>query len=131
MAGSLARCQRRTPDTLELLILRLSLVDCQSMGLSLTSVSARLQNAVSKGLVAEKDVSTAAERVLAAQFKLGLFDPPEASPWAHLGSETLGSHLDLAKEVAAKGQGQFCRHPRVSTCVPGCPCMGSGSWDMQ
>ena len=65
-----------------------------------------------KGLVSEQAIDTAAERVLASQIRLGLYDPPEASPWAHLGPKVLGSHVELAEEVAAKGAA--CRHyPKI------------------
>ena len=69
---------------------------------------AAVQAAAKKGLVSEQDITTAAERVLVSQFRLGLYDPPEASPWGHLGPEVLGSHVELANEVAAKGAQSAC-----------------------
>ena len=68
-----------------------------------------MQAAAKEGLVLEQDINTAAERVLVSQFRLGLYDPPEASPWGHLGPEVLGSHVELANEVAAKGEGVRAR----------------------
>ena len=43
-----------------------------------------LLEAVKQGLVSEETVSRSAYRLLLARFKLGLFDPTEAQPYAHL-----------------------------------------------
>jgi len=63
-----------------------------------------LVRAVESGLVDERSVDRALFRLLRTRLKLGLFDPPDASPWAGLGEETVGSetHRALAKEAAHK-----------------------------
>ncbi|MDR1100352.1 MAG: glycoside hydrolase family 3 C-terminal domain-containing protein [Treponema sp.] len=57
-----------------------------------------------KGLVTEEAIDTALTRLLRTRFKLGMFDPPEADPWAHLGRETINSekHQALARQAAEK-----------------------------
>ena len=69
-----------------------------------------VQGALQQNLVADKDVSLAARRVLESRFRLGVFDPPQDSPWASLGAADLGTpeHLELANEVAAKGRLLAC-----------------------
>ena len=65
-----------------------------------------MQGALDQGLVKDEGVTLAAQRVLDARFRLGVFDPPEQSPWASLGLKDLGTpeHLALANEVAARGE---------------------------
>jgi beta-glucosidase len=43
-----------------------------------------LTRAVKKGLISEKEIDTALGRLLAARFRLGLFDPPEKVPYAQI-----------------------------------------------
>jgi beta-glucosidase len=43
-----------------------------------------LARAVKQGLLSERDVDTALARVLEARFRLGLFDPPDAVPYAQI-----------------------------------------------
>jgi beta-glucosidase len=63
-----------------------------------------LQAALDLGLLEEKDLDRALERVLSARFKLGDFDPPEAVPYASISKDELDcrEHRDLALEVARK-----------------------------
>jgi beta-glucosidase len=57
-----------------------------------------------KGLVTGEAIDIALTRLLRTRFKLGMFDPPEADPWAHLGRETINSekHQALARQAAEK-----------------------------
>ena len=57
-----------------------------------------------KGLVTEEAIDTALTRLLNTRFKLGMFDPPEKSPWFSLGREDINSveHQRLALEAAKK-----------------------------
>ena len=57
-----------------------------------------------KGLVTEEAIDTAVGRLLTTRFKLGMFDPPEQSPWASLGRECINSedHKHIALEAARK-----------------------------
>ena len=66
-----------------------------------------------------EDVTLAAQRVLGARFRLGIFDPPAQSPWAGLGAADLGApeHLALADEVAARGEHLPQRFPDASACL--------------
>ncbi|HTR80220.1 MAG TPA: glycoside hydrolase family 3 C-terminal domain-containing protein [Bacteroidota bacterium] len=63
-----------------------------------------LHVALEKGLLDEKDLDRALERVLSARFRLGEFDPPEAVPYRSITTEDLDSkkNRDLALEVAQK-----------------------------
>jgi len=63
-----------------------------------------LQEALDLGLLEEKDLDRALERVLSARFKLGDFDPPEAVPYATISKDELDcqEHRDLAYEAAQK-----------------------------
>jgi beta-glucosidase len=61
-------------------------------------------NAVRRGLLSEADIDRAVTRLLAARFRLGMFDPPAMVPWSKLGAsanDTLEHHqlaLKTAKE---------------------------------
>jgi beta-glucosidase len=65
---------------------------------------AALAPALARGLIAEADLDRALERLFTARFRLGLFDPPPATPWAGLGAETIDAppHRQLAREAAAR-----------------------------
>ncbi|SEO35337.1 glycoside hydrolase family 3 N-terminal domain-containing protein [Paenibacillus sp. OV219] len=62
-----------------------------------------LQEALLQGLITEADLDRAAGRVLAAKFKLGLFDRPYVDP--ALAARIIGSkeHRELAREIARQG----------------------------
>ncbi|MFA5783310.1 MAG: glycoside hydrolase family 3 C-terminal domain-containing protein [Phycisphaerae bacterium] len=66
--------------------------------------SQHLEEALDKGLLEEKDLDLALERVLSARFRLGEFDPPEMVPYSSISKEKLDctEHRDLALEVAQK-----------------------------
>jgi beta-glucosidase len=63
-----------------------------------------LKEALDRGLLEEKDLDRAVERVLSARFRLGEFDPTDMVPYSSIGKESLDSkeHRDLALEVAQK-----------------------------
>ncbi len=63
-----------------------------------------VKEALDKGLLAEKDLDRALERVLSARFRLGEFDPPEVVPYSSITKEKLDSkeNRELALEVARK-----------------------------
>jgi beta-glucosidase len=63
-----------------------------------------LREAVDKGLLTEKDLDRALERVLSARFRLGDFDPPEMVPYSSITKDRLDcqEHRDLALEAARK-----------------------------
>jgi beta-glucosidase len=60
--------------------------------------------ALGHGLVTEADLDRALVRLFTARFRLGLFDPPQATPWSSLGDETIDSpaNRQLAREAAAR-----------------------------
>ena len=62
----------------------------------------RLEAAVRGGLLAEADVDRALRRLLRAQFRLGIFDPPERVRYARIPYDVVDSraHRDLALEAA-------------------------------
>jgi beta-glucosidase len=62
----------------------------------------RLPEAVRLGLVTEAQVDTASARLLRAKFLLGMFDPPELVPWAHVDTAIVNSraHQALARQAA-------------------------------
>jgi len=57
-----------------------------------------------QGLVSAADIDAAAGRVLAAKFRLGVFDPPAQVPFSAIGTDVIGSdaHRALALEAAQK-----------------------------
>lgn len=63
-----------------------------------------LKEALDKGLLEEKDLDTSLTRVLSARFRLGEFDPPDASLYSLITKDKLDSKENraLALEVAQK-----------------------------
>jgi len=61
-----------------------------------------LVRAVKDGLISETEINTAVGRVLAARFRLGLFDPPEKVPYAQipLAQNDTPAHEALALQLA-------------------------------
>jgi beta-glucosidase len=64
--------------------------------------SEQIARAVARGALAEADVNRALERVLAARFRLGMFDPAERNPYAAIGPSVVDGpeHRALALEAA-------------------------------
>ena len=60
--------------------------------------------AVRNGRISEDDIDVALRRLLATKFKLGLFDPPNASPYANKSTAIVDSsaHRALARRAAAE-----------------------------
>ena len=60
-----------------------------------------LAQAVAHGLLSEKEIDTALHRVLLARFQLGLFDPADRTPYAHMPMSEVESaaHLALARKT--------------------------------
>ena len=50
-----------------------------------------LAKAVTEGLTDEATITASTRRTLMQKMKVGLFDPPEDSPWADLGADSLNS----------------------------------------
>jgi len=65
---------------------------------------ASLVEAVETGLATEEQVDAAVRRLLAARFRLGMFDPPERVPWTRIPYSVNDSreHRALALETARK-----------------------------
>ena len=64
-----------------------------------------LGDAVTQGLVKESDLDHALRRLLRAQMKLGVYDPPQRLPWAGYTYETIVNspqHQQLALEAARR-----------------------------
>lgn len=63
-----------------------------------------LSDAVSLGLVEEKDIDKQLSRLLKTRFKLGMFDPEELNPYHKLTMDVVDSneHRELALETAVK-----------------------------
>jgi beta-glucosidase len=61
-----------------------------------------LLDAVKQGLISEDTIDRAVKRLFTARFRLGMFDPPEQVPYAHIPYETIGSpeHRQLALRAA-------------------------------
>jgi len=61
-----------------------------------------LVNAVAEGLLSEEHIDTAVSRLLAARFRLGMFDPQELVPYTQISSKTIDSkkHRELALQTA-------------------------------
>ena len=63
-----------------------------------------LLEAVEQGLIAKETIDRALERLFTARFRLGMFDPPEQVPYAHIPYKVVGSpaHQALALQAAQK-----------------------------
>ncbi len=66
------------------------------------SVYPALVDAVKAGLITEAEIDTALGRLMTARFRLGMFDPPERSPWASIPYSRVDcpEHRQLAREAA-------------------------------
>ncbi|MFC3800843.1 glycoside hydrolase family 3 N-terminal domain-containing protein [Cohnella sp. GCM10012308] len=73
------------------------------MEMSGSAFRANLAAALEEGLVTEEPLDLAAGRVLAAKFRLGLFERPYADPAAAEAVVGRPEHLALAKRAAAEG----------------------------
>lgn len=64
-----------------------------------------IPSVVAQGMMTEFDVDRALARVLSVRFRLGVFDPPDQSPFAHINMSVVGSqaHVELATEAARQG----------------------------
>ena len=64
-----------------------------------------IPSVVAQGMMTESDVDRALARVLSVRFRLGVFDPPDHSPFAHINMSVVGSqaHVELATEAARQG----------------------------
>ena len=62
----------------------------------------QLMQAVERGLVTEGEIDVAVKRLFVARFRLGMFDPPERSPYAQIPIEVIGCerHKKLALQAA-------------------------------
>ena len=62
-----------------------------------------IPEAISRGLITEADVDCALERSLLTRFKLGMFDPIEAVPYASISTDVVAceNHRKLAYQTAA------------------------------
>jgi beta-glucosidase len=63
-----------------------------------------IQKAMDAGLIKPEIIDRAVSRLLRGRFLLGMFDPPERSPYSKIGAEEIGSaaHGELARKVADK-----------------------------
>jgi beta-glucosidase len=61
-----------------------------------------LVRAVAQGLITEETIDKAVKRLFTARFRLGMFDPPDQVPFAHIPYEIINSaeHQALALQVA-------------------------------
>ncbi len=63
-----------------------------------------IRSAIQQGLTTEAEVDNNLRELLPTRFRLGLFDPPGACPFDHIGPEVIHSpeHVALAREAAAE-----------------------------
>ncbi len=63
-----------------------------------------LVEAVQSGLIQESEINRSLERLFAARFRLGMFDPPEHLPFSKIGMDKVASpeHAEIALEAAEK-----------------------------
>jgi beta-glucosidase len=63
-----------------------------------------LKDAVSQGLITEKEIDIAVGNLMRTRMKLGMFDPPTLDPFRHLDSKVVlcDKHRSLAREAARK-----------------------------
>ncbi len=64
----------------------------------------RLKQAIERGLITEDEIDVSVRRLLEARFRLGMFDPQEAVPYAQIPFSVNGAdvHATLAREAAQK-----------------------------
>ena len=69
----------------------------------------QLMQAVERGLVTEGEIDVAVKRLFVARFRLGMFDPPERSPYAQTPIEVIGCerHKKLALQAARESSRAF------------------------
>jgi beta-glucosidase len=83
--------------------------------------SEQIARAVGRGVLTETDVNRAVGRVLAARFRLGMFDPPQRNPYASIersvvdGPEHRALALEAAREslVLLKNDGMLPFNPKT------------------
>ena len=63
-----------------------------------------LVEAAEQGIIGEKDIDTAVERLMVARLKLGMFDPPDRVPYTGIPFEVVGcaEHRTLARSTAVE-----------------------------
>lgn len=63
-----------------------------------------LVDAVHQGLISEAEIDRSAERLFAARFRLGMFDPPDRVPFSQIGMDQVASedHVKVSLESAEK-----------------------------
>ncbi len=63
-----------------------------------------IKTAIEQGLTTQEEVDKNLKELLPTRFRLGLFDPPGASPFDNIGPEAIRSpeHVALAREAAVK-----------------------------
>ena len=61
-----------------------------------------LEDAVSKGILSEEEITVSVKRLMEARMRLGMFDPPDRLPWSDLSSDIVacGRHNRVALEMA-------------------------------
>ena len=61
-----------------------------------------LEAAIAQGLTSEAGLDRALSRVLAARFKLGMFDPPDRAPYAKISPDVVAcpKHLEFSQQLA-------------------------------
>jgi beta-glucosidase len=67
-------------------------------------VYSEIPEAIARGLITETDVDRALARTLGTRFKLGMFDPPEAVPFASISMDVVAcdAHRQLAYRTAVE-----------------------------
>lgn len=67
-------------------------------------IFSEIPEAIARGLISEAEVDRALERSLATRFKLGMFDPPEAVPFASISTDVIAcdAHRSLAYQTAVE-----------------------------
>lgn len=79
-----------------------------------------LTEALNRGLITEEDIDHALRNTLRTRFKLGLFDPQEKVPYAHISMSVVGceAHRKLAYETAVKSAVLLKNHNHILPVKP-------------
>lgn len=79
-------------------------LECECCGKEESLFDNYLKSAVEKGYITEKEIDRAVGRLMAARFRLGMFDPPELIPYSQISEDIIEGeeHQQLALETARK-----------------------------
>ncbi len=91
-------------------------------------VYSMIPEAIDRGLISEADLDRALGRTLTTRFRLGMFDPPELSPYAQIPMSVVAckKHIQLAYQAAAESVVLLKNKDNILPIKPGASIMITG-----